>query len=78
MDAEKKIIWAEVRIPERKRITDCQKAKVVAKLEGSDEIVKVFEFYEDEVSFTSSQFIGKTLAEAVHIFHQADVAYLRS
>jgi hypothetical protein len=38
----------------------------------------LFFFYPDELSFTESEFIGLTEEEARALFHQKDVAYLRS
>jgi hypothetical protein len=38
----------------------------------------LFEYYPDEISFTSSEFIGKTKQEALQLFHKKDVDYLQS
>ena len=38
----------------------------------------LFTFYPDEVSFTPSEFVGLTEAEAHTLFQQKDTAYLRS
>jgi hypothetical protein len=44
--------------------------------DGSTEVL--FEFYPDELSFSESEFIGKTRDEALALRHNKDVAYLRS
>ena len=44
---------------------------------GGEETV-VFNYYNDELAFSESQFIGKTLEQARDIRHRTDVAYLRS
>jgi hypothetical protein len=38
----------------------------------------LFSFYPDEVSFTTSEFVGLTEEEAHTLFQQKDTAYLRS
>lgn len=38
----------------------------------------LFEFYPDEISFTASEFIGLTEAEAHALKHSKDVAFIRS
>ena len=51
--------------------------KVVATFE--DGMTKdLFEFYPDEITFTASEFIGLTEAEALALKQQKDAAYLRS
>ena len=39
---------------------------------------KLFTFYPDEISFTSSEFVGKTREEALDLQRKKDVAYIRS
>jgi len=41
-------------------------------------LVKLFDFYHDELSFSEGEFIGKTRAEAGQIRLARDVAYLQS
>ena len=41
------------------------------------EVKELFSFYPDEISFTESEFIGLTEAEAHELRHRKDVAYLR-
>jgi hypothetical protein len=38
----------------------------------------LFRYYEDELCFSSYELVGKTKAEALALFHEKDVAYLRS
>jgi len=40
--------------------------------------VRLFAYYPDELSFSSSDFIGKTVHEARELFMRRDGAYLRS
>lgn len=44
--------------------------------DGTDEVL--FQYYPDEISFTESEFIGLTAAEAKALRYRKDVAYLRS
>ena len=53
------------------------KATVHATFENGSEKV-VLSYYSDELSFHPSEFIGLTEAEVGQLFHQRDVAYLRS
>jgi hypothetical protein len=39
---------------------------------------RLFTFYPDELSFSESEFIGKTRDQAMSLRHRKDVAYLRS
>ena len=36
-----------------------------------------FSFYDDELTFSANQFVGKTHAEISKIYHDVDVAYLQ-
>jgi hypothetical protein len=38
----------------------------------------LFRYYEDELCFSSHELVGKTKAQALALFHEKDVAYLRS
>jgi hypothetical protein len=38
----------------------------------------LFSYYPDEISFTPEEFIGLTRAQAMHLRHKKDVAYLQS
>ena len=38
----------------------------------------LFSYYPDEISFSESEFIGLTRAEAFKLYHKKDVAYLQS
>jgi hypothetical protein len=51
--------------------------EVWATLEDGSE-VRVFDYYPDEISFSPSEFVGLTLAEARQLKFRKDVAYLRS
>jgi hypothetical protein len=53
-------------------------ASVMANLSDGQENVLVFRFFDDELSFSPHEFIGKTLREAVDVFHDKDIAYLQS
>jgi len=44
--------------------------------DGKEETL--FSFYPDELSFSESEFIGKTRDQAMNLRHRKDVAYLRS
>ncbi len=39
---------------------------------------KLFSFFDDEISFSKRELIGLTADEASQLYHQKDVAYLRS
>jgi hypothetical protein len=51
---------------------------VYVKFEGDEEEHTLFTYYPDELSFSVSEFIGLTEAEARQLLHKKDVAYLRS
>ncbi len=51
--------------------------KVYAVLTDGHE-VDLFEYYPDELSFTSDEFVGLAVDEAHDLRHRKDVAYLRS
>jgi len=39
---------------------------------------ELFDYFPDEISFTEAELVGLTEQEARDLFHQKDVAYLRS
>ena len=52
--------------------------KVMVRLDGGDEWHELFEFYPDEIDFTTAELDGLTVAEAHQLKHKKDVAYLQS
>lgn len=46
--------------------------------EGDDPPHLLMTYYPDELTFTASEFIGLTKEQALRLFHDKDVAYLRS
>lgn len=38
----------------------------------------VFKYYDDELSFTESEFIGLTYEQSMELFRRKDIAYLQS
>ena len=50
---------------------------VMVKYAGSDEFVKLFDYYPDEISFSSSEFIGLTEAEGKQLKFQRDKAFIQ-
>ena len=51
---------------------------VFVKYEGSDQEVKLTDFFDDEIYVNPTRLIGKTKEEALAYKHALDVAYLRS
>ena len=51
--------------------------QVIATLEDGTEQM-LFEYYPDEISFTPSEFVGLTIAEAIHLKFVKDRNYLQS
>lgn len=41
-------------------------------------VSRVFEFYDDELSFEGREFVGLTREEALNLFRKKDIAYLQS
>ena len=41
-------------------------------------VSRVFEFYDDELSFEAREFVGLTREEALNLFTRKDIAYLQS
>ena len=52
--------------------------EVMVKTSGDEDYTSLFSYYPDEISFSESEFIGKTVAQAKALRHERDVAYLRS
>jgi len=52
--------------------------RVEVKFVGSDKFEKLFSFYPDEISFSSSEFIGKTETEANTLKFNKDLAFIKS
>lgn len=50
---------------------------VHATLEDGSE-TDVFSYYTDELTFTAEEFVGLTVSEASKLFHDRDIAWLRS
>ena len=53
------------------------KAKVLVRINDAEE-QELFSFYDDELSFSSKEFIGLTEDEGRQLFIKKDVAYLQS
>jgi hypothetical protein len=51
---------------------------VMVKYEGSEEFVQLFTYYPDEISFSSSEFIGLTEEEGRQLKFKKDKAFLQS
>jgi hypothetical protein len=39
---------------------------------------ELFRYYPDETTFTETEFVGLTAAEALRLWHRKDLAYLQS
>ena len=52
-------------------------AKVYVTLENGEEM-KAFDYFDDELHFTTQEFVGKTVAQACDLRFKKDVAYMRS
>lgn len=73
-----KIIEARI-TPGPKSMWDMTLPKVMVKLDDDPEVEKkLFHYYPDELSFSASEFIGLTEAEAHNLKFKRDVSYLRS
>lgn len=53
-------------------------ATVYVKVEGSDEEHVLFRYFDDELTFTTSEFVGTTVDEAMELRVRRDIAYLQS
>lgn len=45
---------------------------------SSGELLKLFEYYPDEIYFVDSEFIGLTVTEAESLLTQKDIKYIQS
>ncbi len=54
------------------------KAEVRGRYEGKKEEEEIFSYYDDEISFSTSEIVGKTLNEVLDLWGKKDITYLRS
>jgi hypothetical protein len=73
--AEAKIVSARITPISRDRFGP--PPEVFATLDDGRE-VRLFEYYPDEISFTTSEFVGLTEEQGRRLKFQKDVAFLRS
>jgi len=73
---EKKIV--ESRITQMPTSLFDPMPQVFVKLDGEESEQLLFEFYPDEISFNSKEFIGLTLSEARHLKFKKDKDFLQS
>lgn len=52
--------------------------KVIVRFEGQNDEMELFEFFPDEISFTASEFLGLTEAQARQLKSTKDLDYLKS
>ena len=76
--ADKKEVVIEARIIPPNKEEDRDQAEVQARFNEEKDWKPVFSFYEEQLSFGSSEFIGKTKEECIDLFHKKDIAYIRS
>ena len=75
--ADKKEVVTEARIiPPNKEEDRCQ-AEIQARFNERKDWELVFSYYNNEICFGSSEFIGKTKEECIEHFHKKDIAYTR-
>lgn len=72
-DKTKKILAARVN-----RGGKWEMGRVEVLLENEEEYVLLFEYYSDEISFFSGEFIGLTVEEAWDLYRRKDIAYIQS
>lgn len=78
----KKIISVKIALPPADPLTallsggECQAVVTAQYDDGSTGVC--LKYYADELHFSASDFVGKTDDEVRALFHQRDVAYLRS
>jgi len=72
---EQKIKKASIS-PQPKNFLDPMPKVTVELEDGTSE--ELFEYYPDEISFTESEFVGLTLAEARHLKFKKDKSFLQS
>ena len=68
---EKKIVLCDI-----KPLGKFKKEVLVIYDNSSNEII--FTYYPDEISFEPNELIGLTRKQALELYHQKDIAYLRS
>lgn len=71
--------WCEL-LPERADEDEAcgdGNARAVAKLSSGEEVV-VFRYYDDEITFTAEELVGKTRDEARSLKSKKDVEFLQS
>lgn len=74
--AERRIVQARITAMPQRLLDPMPKVMVI--FEGTSEEVELFEFYPDEISFNSEEFLGLTEGEARALKTQKDRAYLTS
>ena len=57
---------------------DRYQAQVWGRYEGKEEEEKIFCYYDDEISFSTNEIVGKTLDEVLNLWGEKDLTYLRS
>lgn len=70
-----KIISARITAMPRS-FTDPMPQVFVTTADGNEQLL--FEYYPDEISFTTSEFVGLSVTDARDLKRRKDVAYLRS
>ena len=73
----KEAIVTEARILPPDREKDRYGNEMQVRLNGG-EWKRIFEYYPNELTFSTSEFIGKTEEECYEIRHNRDVAYIQS
>lgn len=53
-------------------------AKVMVVYDGSETEDRLFEYFDDELTFKSDEFVGLTEQEARDLYRRKDIAYLQS
>lgn len=60
------------------KATNRFQASIFVMYEGSNDEVVLFDYFDDELSFRTDEFIGLTEQEARDLFRRKDIAYLQS
>ena len=55
---------------------DCP--KVMVKVDECSKEFELFDYFEDEISFSTPEFVGKTVSDGVHLKFEKDRRYLQS
>lgn len=74
--AERRIVQVQITAMPQRLLDPMPKVMVI--FEGTSEEVELFDFYPDEITFNSEEFLGLTEAEAHALKTQKDRAYLTS